>query len=254
MENNGSVASPAVTGWQTESLRTTSFPSSTAQFDGADWWLEVTGEQPENQVVRLREGTRQDEGHVDGVRLVLAAQPTRVDWLAIPEERQDVLAVASLDDALAFFLPVMSRWLEVSPPLRRLALGATLTMPVQDRRSGYMLLAQYLPGVTVEPERSSDLLYQINRPRFTRTGIPRLVINRLSKWAVVLQGTARIDLSVPVATLSYLPTSQAYACRLELDINTAPDFPGDLPHDQLGALLEEFADLSREIAAKGDIP
>jgi hypothetical protein len=43
------------------------------------------------------------------------------------------------------------------------------------------------------------------------------------------------------------------ACRLELDINTAPDFGGVLPADRLEALLKEMVAFGREIAEKGDL-
>jgi hypothetical protein len=45
-----------------------------------------------------------------------------------------------------------------------------------------------------------------------------------------------------------------FACRLELDINTVPDFQGELPRESFGQLLGELTELGQEIAQKGDIP
>jgi hypothetical protein len=41
---------------------------------------------------------------------------------------------------------------------------------------------------------------------------------------------------------------------LELDINTSPNFEGELEHEKLGDLFDELLSLGKEIAAVGDIP
>lgn len=254
MPNHDPVDRPDLRAWQAESLRTTCFPSSVAQFSEIDWWHDLVGEQPENRVLRLKEGFRQDEGHVDSVRLVLGIQPMRIDWLVAPSETQDAFPTGPFEDSLNSFLGLMSRWLNMSPPIKRLAFGAVLILPVEDQRSGYVLLAKYLPHIKLDPEGSSDFLYQINRPRDSGTGIRDLRINRLSKWFVARRGTGRIELSAQQARVSFFPTSEGYACRLELDINTVADYQGDLPQDRLGAIFQELVELGKEIATEGDVP
>jgi hypothetical protein len=39
-----------------------------------------------------------------------------------------------------------------------------------------------------------------------------------------------------------------------MDINTAPSFEGDLPRDRLADIVDEMADLTLELAVRGDIP
>ncbi len=43
------------------------------------------------------------------------------------------------------------------------------------------------------------------------------------------------------------------ACRLELDINTAPEFKSALKKTMLSKLFDELVELGMEIAHKGDI-
>jgi len=85
-------------------------------------------------------------------------------------------------------------------------------------------------------------------------GIHGLRINRLTKWSVVRRGTGLIELSPHGPKASFFPSAESYACRLELDINTLPDYEGELPHDQLGDIFQELVDLGMETAIKGDTP
>jgi hypothetical protein len=178
----------------------------------------------------------------------------RIDWLAIPDDPQDKLWIGPFQNSLDSFLELMARWFKITPPTKRLAFGTVLNFPVEDRRSGYNLIAKYLPHITLDPEGSSDFLYQINRPRESKTGIPGLRLNRLTKWSVARRGIGQIELSVNEPRASYFPTSESYTCRLELDINTIPDYQGDLPSDQLYSIFQEMVDLGKEIVIKGDIP
>lgn len=239
--------------WQAESLRVTCFPSSATEFNAASWWQNVIGEQPENTIVRARDGFRQDEGNFNDRKVVLGVQPIRIDWLMIAKGEEGESTSSSFQDSLDSFLELMSRWFKISPSLRRLAFGVILALPVDDRRSGYELIANYLPNVKLDPVGSSDFLYQINRTRSSRLEIPELVVNRLSKWSVAKQGLARFDL-LPEARVSLFPSSDTFSCRLELDINTSADYKDNLPENKLTNIFLELIDLAKEIALEGDIP
>ena len=126
-------------------------------------------------------------------------------------------------------------------------------MPVDNRKSGYELIANYLPNVKLDPIGSSDFLYQINRTRNSQLGISDLEINRLSKWSVVKRGLARIDI-LPEARVSLFPSSETFSCRLELDVNTSGDYKNDIPSEKLADVFHELVDFAKEIALKGDIP
>jgi hypothetical protein len=147
----------------------------------------------------------------------------------------------------------MSRWFEIDdlPSIARLAFGAIVLCPVEDHQTGYQRLNQYVP-VELDPVASSDFIYQINRRRDSNTGIPELVINRLSRWSVAHGTLTNFALGPtgPIATSG--PTY--FACRLQLDINTVPGSSTILPGQQIPRIFYELVELGEEIIEKGDIP
>src|SRR5262249_17916290 len=100
----------------------------------------------------------------------------------------------------------------------------------------------------------SDFLYRINRRVGSSSGIPNLEINRLSTWSAAqytLAIRARLPGELPAGPGQSI--TQQYVCALELDINTAQDFPGDiLPPEALPRIFAELVDRGMELAAKGD--
>ena len=248
---------PALEVWQVETLRTTGFPSPAAPIAASTWWKDLVGEEPEKRVSQLRRGGHQDEGILDSGKLVLVIQPARIDWLftvadAHQMEERSIPTIGSFPQVLATFRQLMLRWfaLETCPELVRLAFGAVLFQPVDDRSTGYRRLAVYLPSVTLDPEGASDFLYQINRPRESTSGITGLRTNRLSKWSVALHGLTAFSVEPAAITMS----PPLAACRLELDINTTPDFQGELARQQLPRVFHELVHLGQEIASEGDVP
>jgi hypothetical protein len=243
--------------WQAEHLRMTAFPSPAASLGNQSWWADLVGDSPETVISRPRMGGVQAAGPFEGKTLVLSVEAARIDWrfsaIADPVgggEQYPLLGPFS--EALAPFNRIMLRWLEMSPPIQRIAFGAVLFLPVESRQAGYRQLTAYLPGVRLDPDGSSDFLYQINRPRDSRCGIPGLRLNRLSKWSVAYW--AKVGLSVGPGVLGYSEGPPEHSCRLELDINTVPDFQGELPQGQLPQLYQELVDLGSKIVEQGDIP
>jgi len=250
---------PPLSAWQVESLRMTAFPSPAAQIEAEPrWWTYLVGEPSETQVTQRKQGIRREEGSFANGRLLLTIQPSRVDWLYRAEDdaesdREGPAMIGPLPESLMTFSQLMTRWLESRecPVTQRLAFGATLWQPVDDRQTGYRQLAAYLPGLQLSLEGATDFLYQINRARNSCSAIAGLRINRLSKWSVSFWAIAELPL-VPETRLRV--RQKGTGCRLELDINTHPDFPDDLPQDQLGQIFNELVTLGQEIAREGDIP
>lgn len=240
--------------WQAHLLRLTCFTSSAANFDPTNWWLDITGEQPENTVVRAREGFRQDDGIINEKKLILGVQPTRVNLLMQSTESENQTPIGLFTDNLDPFLAIVSRWFKVAPPLTRIAFGAVLIFPVADRETGYEMLAKLLPKIQIDSVNSSDFLYQINRPRTSHTITPKLKINRLTKWSVQKSSLVHFVLSPSVKIPSTFPSNETVSCRLELDINTSEDFKSDLPQNKLMNIFEELVELAKEITIKGDVP
>ena len=124
--------------------------------------------------------------------------------------------------------------------------------PVKDLHTGYIEISKYLPDVKFISEGSSDFLFQISRPRVSISGIKGLRINRLTKWSVASINALQFSLSSP--PLKYREGLKSFACRLELDINTAQDFKGELNREQLPQIFKELVEIGKEISIKGDIP
>ncbi len=256
------MALPELTAWQADQLRLTAFPSEGETTLPEEWWTMLIGTAPDTLTVRPKAGLHEQVGSVEGRNLTLRLQPERIDWLLGPimasqpeEELPDTPPSAGpLPETLAFFTKIATEWIKVAPSITRLAFGAILRQPVEDRKAGYVQLGQYLPSVSLDPA-ASDFLYQINRPRESATGVKGLKINRLTKWSVVL--VRRLGLTLTLGKDATAKAQQATlesACRLELDINTAPDFHAPLPHESLVDIFQELVALGTEIAAKGDIP
>lgn len=246
--------------WETETLRFTAFPTPAAPVEDVGWWESLVGQPPEVEVMRPREGGRRAEGAFETGRLILETLPVRIDLRVIPTPERvattsEFLTIGKFTEILAPFAQVTNKWLNLDscPEIQRIAFGAVLFASVDSRASGYHQLAAYLPCVDIDPEHSSDFLYQINRTRESTTGISNLTINRLTKWSVAVMFGGGFILEP--TQISYHETPQQYfACRLELDINTAAGQREPLPRDRVPSILSELMDVAKEIVIEGDIP
>lgn len=245
--------------WEPDGFRLTAFPSPDSELGDFGWWASLVGEDPEQVIARPRTGTWQNEGPFASGTLLLVAQPARIDWRYFVRQEQDpekehIFTLGSFSGALNRFLPLMYKWLQLesSPSMIRLAFGVSLLQPVGSVEEAYRRLSSFLP-FTIDAEHVSDFRYQINRWRESGTGVRGLHINRLSKWAALSlrQAVLRIGMSEELVRKAY--GDEFNAVHVELDINTAPDFEGELPRDKLATILEELVDFAKEIASEGDI-
>ena len=253
------IERPTVSIWQAESLRFTIFPLPTVVIGEPTWWQDLIGELPEKRVATPKRGVLQEEGNFDGGRLILNIQPMRIDWLLTTGSGQEggletFPNVGPFAESLKTFLALIDRWIqsETFPPVKRVALGAVLLQPVESKQLAYERLAKYLPKVELDASNSSEFFYQINRPRASTSGIAKLKINRLSKWSVMSWRSAVVAVT-PVSLEQAAMGPEVFTCRLELDINTAPDFSEMLPREMLPRILQELANVGQEIAQDGDV-
>lgn len=253
MSNESPKRQSDVIEWKAESLRMTAFPSPGSVLgEPPNWWETAVGEPPENRVSQPKVAVTQEQGRFSTGVLTLISQPGRIDWLLTGPDKAEV--VGPFEESVETFVPLIIRWFGDAPTLQRMAFGAVLRLPVKDRTDGYQKLSSYLHHVELDPEGSTEFLYQINRPRKSRSGIETLSINRLSKWSVAFTQQATYMVQSPEAAQFQLTNLQKDSyCRLELDINTAPDIQGDLPATDLPEILNELVELGREIATNGDI-
>jgi len=241
--------------WQVESLRLTALFPTKDPGTAENLWNSITDEGPEEVVVR--KGAEQSAtGPLRGLKLSLDIRPERVDWLlsqgAGNNEESLVPNSGEFSHCLDVLRHIVSTWTTGPdcPSFQRVALGAVLLAPTENRECGYTALIPYLPAIKLDPGESRDFSYQINRPRISKCLGTDMTINRLSKWSVALfnrtilvGGKARPQ-----------PVQSKYACRLELDINTDAEFGGELTPRQIGEVFVACSELAAEIVGGGDCP
>jgi hypothetical protein len=241
--------------WLAENVRMTVFPVPGTRPDVAPWWRQVTEEDPETRVSKPATHEHIDEGPFDGGRLRLIVNALGIiQWNILPatptEVPSEIMQIGPLSDVLPGFQRLAERWLPMAPPLSRIAFGPTVFLPAPGRRESYQLLGELLrASVNIDADRSSELVYRINRPRRS-TVIEGLEINRLSTWSA-------LKVSVVVAAVSGGANrliQESYACRAELDINTAPTFQGTFDPPSAVRIFQELQQLGLEILQQGDIP
>ena len=250
---------PHVVAWQVESLRFTAFPARPEDALEAVRWSDLIGEPPRKEEARPREGRRAETGTWEEGYLSLEVTHGRVDWryaLELSPERPftGFPILGPYDEVENRFLALMQKWLRTSPKLSRAAWGAVLLFPVENRVEGYKSLGAFLSrSVKVDPKGSSDLLYRINRRCPSSSGVANLEVNRLATWSVLSVQHSSVRFSGGVVDAAILD-EPAIACRLELDINTAPEFGKAFSKSAVRKLLSELAGLAREITVEGDVP
>jgi hypothetical protein len=246
--------------WAADQVRLTVFPMPGGRVPSDEWWQYVTDSEPDEITINPKTRSGVIQGSWGPGKLILKTEPERIDWILVPAD-QDLAEFAAVNEfpslgsaceAIARFSVIAERWLgrEDIPDLARIAFGATFVHPEPDRRTGYLRLPDYLP-VRVDPE-SSDFLYQINLPRLdSRSGVEGLRLNRLSKWGVA--GHKLVSVVAPAqGQIQTSPT--VFATRVELDVNTVPDFPGPISRAHLVDLYRELVSAGQSVVANGVIP
>jgi hypothetical protein len=251
---------PAI--WHAQYLRLIAFPTEPQDAVEQHWWQDITGLEVESSLLKRHE--RRYVGNFQGTSLELNIDLLRVQWTASPyidEENapEQLPTLGSFLERREWFQALMIRWLQRCPPIKRLAFAGALFQPVADHQSAYQRLNQYLRKIEIDPD-TRDFLYRINRRTASLIGIPNLFINRLTTWTAgryTVEISARLanPLASPLIVERGQPVArrEQYACLLELDINTVPEFPGDvLPQDRLPQIFAELVEIGEEIATHGD--
>jgi hypothetical protein len=249
--------------WRVETLRLTVFASKIPDIDTIDWWEKLVNEPPETKTVQPRSGTLQEVGAIKNglCNLSLECQAQRIDWHLTPivkadEQISEFPSFAGMSEGLDLFQELLEPWLsDRSPEANRIAFGAILTQAVPTKEAGYELLGHHLPSVKLDPIGSSDLVYQINRPRTSHCNVPGLQVNRLSRWTVARLSGVMVQLSVggKMSPQVVQARNTVYVERVELDVNTFRESEDPLPADKRVAIFKELIELGVEIASKGDV-
>lgn len=247
--------------WLVQSLRLSAFQAeSKVEGEPMQWWNTVTASQPENVNYRPQE----EQTHLNGAwlngKLSLNVHPLRIDWNyeavnTPPQGQTDIPPnLGPIEKATTEFNSALETWLERSEALARLAFGAILISPADNLVEGNEKLLSLLDSVSFDPVNSRDFFYRINHRKTSETELDQLKINRISNWSV-MQITRFIGQSSP--ELQKPQTMQPigdtrYTARLELDINTDPEYSNPLPKNILVSLFRELANEGIKIAKEGE--
>lgn len=246
--------------WQAESLRLTVFAFPASPLSDPGWWNMLTGEGPQTQTTRAREGTTVKAGPFADSWLTNVVLPNRIDWLLTmspeaPPPENLIPTIGTFTDKLRVFIQLMFNWIKLDscPEIQRIALGAVLYLPATDKETAYRQLIPYLPYVRIDPVNSRDLFYQINRPVVSKS-YPDIFINRLSKWAVSVFGIVNIQLgSETTPAIVGKKIVGNHCCRLELDLSTNANRTMALPRKELAETLQELVHHANTIVDQGDV-
>lgn len=240
--------------WQVAGFRITAFPRQPSIVESTtamSWWQSAVG-QSHDTYSSKKSGEQVLEGDQLEGKLELAIMPIRIDWRysvkdeqVVPETPFPILG--AFEERLVLFKQMMARWLQTSPTLARLAFGCVLINPVKDLAEGNSVISSFLP-FNINGDNSHDFLYQINRRRMSGN-IPKLAINRLSKWLVLRAQSSQWENPQQIHQLP-----DKYACVLELDINTVREYVDDLDSNVVSNVFDELVELGVEISVRGDIP
>jgi hypothetical protein len=237
-----------------------------ALFTGSNWaqrrslFEELAGTPPVDVSERGQFQMRQEAGPFGNAYLRVSQHPARTDIFltdfpnrnttnpTAPDYRQffwiDKSAAAiSLFDSVIAKLPLFSL------PVQRLAYLLTMIAPLTNAKSVVVALREKLPLLQFDPDVDTDVSWQINRPRT----IPAIgVINRLSKWSMLLQASVfTAPLGIP-HLLPIPPQPTEFAARVEVDVNTSSSIQ-EISGDAVPSIIATLRALALEIAEKGDI-
>jgi hypothetical protein len=216
----------------------------------------VTGLDPDETTISPKRSAGLVQGAFEPGSLVLRMEVDRIDWILGPRDRDGIdtesfPTLGPAEEATNVLSRIGEKWLARNdlPVVGRMAFGAVLLHPEPDPRTAYSRLPDYVP-VRVDPA-STDFLYQINLPVQSATGIEGLRLNRLSRWSVGALNSA--DFTFTSGAIYARSLVRMFALRLEVDINTTPDFAGSIPSARLVEVFRELVESARTIAARGVI-
>lgn len=244
--------------WQAENLRLSAFVVNAIDPTKKHFWEPLIGT-PSNEIRhRPQQQLIMEEGPFLNGRLRVEAVNNRVDWRLLPDltnPPHDLPTMGPYDVLERGFRELMQRWLADCPSVHRLAYGGVLLLPAESLPDALRRLDELLPTVRVEPEVTQDFIYRINKRRDSRSGIEGLKINRLSTWAAVQVIETQIHVSEGdqgTLNVTQLPNPRGL-CRLEIDINTIPEFNQEFDKNMILDIFNELVDIGNEIATEGDV-
>lgn len=213
---------------------------------------EVAGVEPTSTSVERMVQTQQEAGDVSHAFLNVMQQSNRIDIVLGDKPSQNTVDpltpgykpffVGPFRQTLEMFDAVADKAVNLVSGAIRVAYAITLIRPTSDAQEAVRALHRLIPSVPVDPEKDSDLIFQINRPARDDQG---RVINRLARWQALQVATVRMRaLGVPMPILPSAPLATA----AQIYIDTSTDASNIVPISDLPRVVSELREHSVKLA------
>ncbi len=219
-----------------------------------DIFSAITGEAPDAQEDRPKEGVRVQTGPFLRGSLQVLINPIRIDIVLLPVIGPEIMlggASQTLGDfatTVEDFASAIRKWLpNCGLCASRLALVAKALAPADSVTAAYQILKDTLTSVIVEPGKMRDLMFRINW-HAESAYMPERYLNRLTTWSAI---TAKIQAG-PAGSLPTVPLEERHYAYREIDVNTPAEHSEELPSDQLVPIFEELLALVISTAKGGE--
>ena len=235
--------------WLTESLRFTAFSVDTKELRLASFEQLENGS-AEQIIERPNQNIRQETGKLGAHRFIIQCRAGRADFslsMKSVSPPPQVNNIGPFQEAMTLLIATIELWFRKAPPLKRLAIAPTLVMPFNSRLDAQKRAKKFLPKLDFDPELDRDFLWQINRPRNSKS-ISGLIINRVNRWQIFdLQSFSVSEQGLTLGELS------SALLQLDLDINTSAENKNQIESSSLSNLVGELSSIASEIMKKGDV-
>jgi hypothetical protein len=220
----------------------------------ADIFSAITGEAPDTQEDRPKEGVRVQTGPFLRGSLQVVLNPIRIDVVLSPVLGPEILlggASQTLGDfatTLEDFASAIRKWLPgCGLPASRLALVAKALAPADSVIGAYQVLKDNLTSVIVEPGKMQDLMFRVNW-RAESVCMPERYLNRLTTWGAI---TAKTQAG-PAGSFPTVQVEERHYAYREIDVNTPAEHSEELPSDQLVPIFDELLKVVLSTAKGGE--
>lgn len=238
------VAEEMKQNWLAQTFRLTLFTSE-PEPGGGTLWHQLTHKDPESDENRPRERARRQVGSYENGQLSITAAPGRVDIVLDQLANSPSVWLGPLEAELTTYLELVRPWLaKIDWKITRFAFAGILLLPAKDKVDGYNLFCQFVPSVKIDPERTRDLLFQINWPRQSKQGVE---LNHIDHWSVAV--VTAMNATNPKAALTLF---EHHFLRLAFDYNTPAERSEPLEKGSILPIFDELVGLAMETTSQGE--
>jgi hypothetical protein len=239
--------------WHVNSIRITGFPNPDYSSD-PKWWDQVTDSFPDSINQQPKISAVSVGGNYKDINLTLGIMPFRFDWLINPKQNEltnNFLGIGTIETSYAIVDELMKKWVSKTNTLilDRIAVAGTFVLDVESKEDGYEILSKYLKELNIDWKNSSDLIYQINKPREIKLFDKEMRINRLTTWGVTGFKVTLIQPQIKNIE-SFQPVD--FAIKLDFDINTSEEINGKFNQKEFLEVIKIFLNIAKEVTEKGN--